>query len=87
MRLDSELEPTWGELFRGDAAPSRDPYVVVMNPGKKKRFLRHEGDAHSVDEITATLNKILNGDARFKAVKGNELPALQSKYETYEAKQ
>lgn len=87
MRLDSELEPAWGELFRGDAPPSRDPYVIVMNPGKRKKYLRHEGDVYSAEAITATLDKILNGDARFKAVKGNELPALASKYELYEAKQ
>ena len=30
--------------------------------------------------IEAALDKILGGDARFKAIKGNTLPALVSEY-------
>jgi hypothetical protein len=82
MRLDTTLEKEWGQLFQGDS-PSNEPFVVVMNPGKRKKFLVHEGDAYSAEAISATLDKILGGDARFKAIKGNELPALTSKYETY----
>ena len=82
MRLDTTLEKEWGQLFQGDS-PRNEPFVVVMNPGKRKKFLIHEGDAYSAEAISATLDKILGGDARFKAIKGNELPALTSKYETY----
>lgn len=46
--------------------------IAVMNPGKRKRYLKHEG-GFSVAEITSTLDKILGGDAKFKAIKDNEL--------------
>jgi hypothetical protein len=48
-----------------------------LNPGKRKRFLLHEGDI-SEAHIEKTLDKILGGDARFKNIKGNKLPALVS---------
>ena len=39
MKLDASKEPGFASLFE-----STDyPYVVVMNPGKRKRYLRHEG--------------------------------------------
>jgi hypothetical protein len=50
-----------------------------MNPGKRKRFLIHEG-AITGEGIEKTLDKILGGDARFKNIKGNKLPALVSAY-------
>lgn len=52
---------------------------MVLNPGKRKRFLLHEGEIDA-DGIQKTLDKILGGDARFKAIKGNKLPALVSEY-------
>lgn len=59
------------------------PKVVVMNPGKRKRFLVHE-DIISESAIEATLEKILGGDARFKNIKDNALPELVSSYEQEE---
>lgn len=55
------------------------PRLVVLNPGKRKRILPHDG---TIDEtsITKTLDKILAGDAKFKIVKGNKLPDLVSDY-------
>ena len=55
------------------------PSLVILNPGKRKRFLIHEG---SIDEssIEGTFNKILGGDARFKNIKGNKLPDLVSAF-------
>lgn len=50
-----------------------------MNPGKRKRFLLHSGDI-SAKSVTNTLELILSGDARFKAIKGNKIPELVSKY-------
>jgi hypothetical protein len=48
------------------------PGLVVLNPGKKKRFLKGE---HGLTQagISETLDKILGGDARFKMIKGNNL--------------
>ena len=37
MRLDAELEPEFAQMFTTE--PSDLPMVVVMNPGKRKRFL------------------------------------------------
>lgn len=56
------------------------PKLVVLNPGKRKRFLLHEGNV-TEKEIEKTLDKILGGDARFKAIKG-KIPDLVSEYET-----
>tara|TARA_B110000285_G_C15061642_1_gene582715 strand:- start:90 stop:260 length:171 start_codon:yes stop_codon:yes gene_type:complete len=56
-----------------------------LNPGKRKRFLIHEGDI-SEAHIEKTLDKILGGDARFKNIKGNKLPALVSAYPEAEKK-
>lgn len=56
--------------------------IAVVNPGKRKRYLKHEG-GFSVAEITGTLDKILGGDAKFKAIKDNELLPLVSSYEQY----
>ena len=68
MKLDASKEPVFAALF-----DSTDyPYVVVLNPGKRKRFLRHEGKV-DVKELTKTLDVILGGDARFKAIKDNRL--------------
>jgi len=50
-----------------------------MNPGKRKRYLVHEGDLNK-DGVIATLDKILGGDARFTNIKGNKLPELVSQY-------
>ena len=43
--------------------------MVVLNPGKRKRFMLHEGEI-AEKAIELTLDKILGGDARFKAIKG-----------------
>lgn len=55
------------------------PKVVILNPGKRKRFLVHEKDINE-SEISATLDRILGGDAKFTNVKGNQLPELVTKY-------
>lgn len=41
------------------------PEVAVLNPGKRKRFLIHEGSL-TFGSLKETLNKITGGDARFK---------------------
>lgn len=74
MRLDASAEPAMiKSLNLVDAAPK----LVVMNAGKRKRFLHHDGDMNAKD-LQSTLEKILNGEGRFKTVKGNKLPPLES---------
>jgi hypothetical protein len=69
MRLDTSQEPEFASLFKDDS-DSQKPFVVILNPGKRKRFLKHEGDITTAS-ITKTLDKILGGDAKFKPVKEN----------------
>lgn len=58
------------------------PGIVILNPGKKKRYLVHDYELNE-EGITKTLDKILGGDARFKMVKGNTLPELATAHEVY----
>ena len=80
VRLDASREPQFASLFTDNS--SSLPMIAVVNPGKRKRYLKHEG-GFSVSEITNTLDKILGGDAKFKAIKDIELPSLVSNYEQY----
>ena len=79
MWLDASKEPEFYSMFglTDDALPK----VVVMNPGKRKRFLVHEG-AISENDISNTLDKILGGDAKFTNIKGNALKDLKTSYPT-----
>ena len=82
MWIDAAAEPEFVKVFNleGDL-----PQVVILNPGKRKRFLLHEGEI-TEKTIEKTLDKILGGDARFKAIKGNKMPDLVSLYEPAEEK-
>lgn len=39
MTLDASKEPAFASLFD----QTDYPFVVILNPGKRKRYLRHEG--------------------------------------------
>jgi len=80
VRLDVSREPQFASMLTDNT--SSLPMIAVLNPGKRKRYLKHEGGL-SVAEITSTLDKILGGDAKFKAIKDNELKPLVSSYEQY----
>jgi len=75
MRLDATAEAG----FAGAMNLEELPALVVLNPGKKKRFMVSE---YGLDEdgITQTLDKILGGDARFKMISGNKLPELTQEH-------
>lgn len=79
MRIDTSKEPEFSALFNEG---SREPSLVVLNPGKRKRFLKHEGPV-TAEDVSATLDKILGGDAKFKAIKDNKLPDFTTVYESY----
>jgi len=70
------LEPEFSAMFGADSAPK----MVVLNPGKRKRYLLHEGELTSGD-VEKTLDKILGGDARFKGLK--DFKTLASSYDMY----
>lgn len=80
IRLDVSTESDFAAVFGLEA--DQIPGLVILNPGKKKRFLIHEYDL-TQDGITQTLDKILGGDARFKMIKGNQLPSLDTSHDIY----
>ena len=41
---------------------------MALNPGKRKRFLLHYGNIEK--DLEKNLTKFVNGDARFKIIKG-----------------
>lgn len=76
--LNASTESEFASVFgveQGDM-----PKLVILNPGKRKRFLIHDGEINEAG-IENTFNKILGGDARFKNIKGNKLPELVSMYD------
>jgi len=77
-KLDASSEPDFAAAFNmeGDSA------FVVMNPGKRKRYLIHDGDMTAAS-LEKTLQVILDGDARFKMIKGNKLPELVTAHDSY----
>ena len=67
MRLDATAVADFAGTF--GIEDDQLPALVVLNPGKKKRFL-HSEYGLTEQGITETLDRILGGDARFKMVKG-----------------
>ena len=76
MRLDMSAEPEFGSIFKFEEGEV--PSIVILNPGKKKRFLKSEGEL-TQDAMTNTLDKILGGDARFTMIKG-DLPVFTKEH-------
>lgn len=77
MWLDASVETGFSGMF--GLAESDLPNVVILNPGKRKRYLLH-GSNINESAISSTLDKILGGDAKFTNIKGNALEPLVSKY-------
>ncbi|EGR27306.1 hypothetical protein IMG5_198140 [Ichthyophthirius multifiliis] len=69
MWLDCSIEQKWAVLFGFENKPK----VVIINPGKRKRFIDHEGDL-TVNELQKTFDKINGGDARFKRLADSQIP-------------
>lgn len=70
MWLNVEIEKKWGELFKYEGKDK----VVILNPGKRKRYTEHEGDI-SKQAISQTLDSINGGDAKFNRV--GDLPVFE----------
>lgn len=75
MWLNTEVEVAYKELFEPDQLPS----AVVFNPHKRLRFnkMEHGEDGEvKADEagLSALMDKVLGGDARFKMVPGQKMP-------------
>lgn len=80
MRLDVSVETEFASVF--NLEEGEVPGIIVLNPGKKKRFLKSEYEL-SQQGVTDTLDKILGGDARFKMIKGGKLPELSAEHATF----
>jgi len=80
MRLDVTAEAEFAGAF--GLEDSQLPALVVLNPGKKKRFL-HSEYGLTEEGITETLDRILGGDARFKMISGNKLPELTQEHAVF----
>lgn len=77
MRLDVSAEEDFASVFNFEEGEL--PGLIVLNPGKKKRFLKSEYPL-TQQGATDTLDKILGGDARFKMVKGQKLGELKQEH-------
>ena len=77
MWLDATQESNFASIF--ELKESDMPKVVILNPGKRKRYLVHTGGINE-SEVSKTLDRILGGDAKFVNIKGNALPDVVSKY-------
>ena len=80
MRLDTSVETEFASVFNFEEG--QVPGIMVLNPGKKKRYLKSEYELNQ-EGISKTLDKILGGDARFKMIKGNKVPELLSEHASY----
>jgi hypothetical protein len=76
MWINLGVEKAYKDLFD----PSQLPSVVVFNPHKRLRFAKLDhgedgevkGDARGIEKL---MESVLGGDARFKMVPGQKLPA------------
>jgi hypothetical protein len=76
MWMDLGVEKEFKKLF--DVAEL--PGVVVFNPHKRLRFTKADLDKPvTSSDIDSLIEKILGGDARFKIVKGQKLPAFATR--------
>lgn len=74
MWLNTEVEKKWADSLKYNG----EDKVIVLNPGKRKRYTNHEGEI-SKDSISLTLDAISGGDARFNRI--SELPTFEMRSE------
>lgn len=79
MRLDASTEQEFASIFKLESLPA----FVVLNPGKKARFLVSQKE-HSAEGVSSQLDVILGGDARFIRIKDDKMPVLSSAHEFYQ---
>jgi len=73
MWMDLSIETAFKDLFNAQALPS----AVVFNPHKRLRFASlEEGEKATPETFAKIMDKVLGGDARFKVVPGQKLPAF-----------
>ena len=70
MWLNAGIEKEWANALKYE----NEDKVVILNPGKRKRFIAHEGPLEK-EQIGVTLDVIMGGDARFNRI--SELPTFE----------
>ena len=75
MWLNAAIQKNWAQTFGYEEGKDR---VIILNPGKRKRFTAHDGPMEK-EQVGATLDTIMGGDARFNRV--SELPAWEVRAE------
>jgi hypothetical protein len=75
MWLNGAVEKAWAGIF----GYSGNDLVVVLNPGKRKRFTPHDGPINK-DAVSTTLETIIGGNARFNRV-SDSLPSFEIRTE------
>ena len=75
MWIDANLHQDWVKAFGIEQFPS----IVILNPGTKKRFVKHEAELITESSLASVLNSITGGNAKFTRVEENTLPLLKSK--------
>lgn len=70
MWLNASVEKKWADLFGYNGQDK----VVILNPGKRKRFTEHSGPIQK-ESIAETLDAISGGNARFNRV--SEIPLFE----------
>lgn len=63
MWINGSTEKSWAQLFQYDG----NDRIVVLNPGKRKRYTLHEGDK-TKESLSSTIEKIIGGDAKFNRI-------------------
>lgn len=58
--------------------PQTVPRVVLLNPGKRKRYFVMEEEINLAN-LKVLFDKLSGGDLRFKVLKGNNIPELNEK--------
>lgn len=74
MWLNAEIEQEWNNKL-GNTSWNN---VYVLNPGRRKRYLKHEGTI-TFESLQKTLEKIIGGDGRFTMLRGNALPVFTNR--------
>jgi hypothetical protein len=72
MWIDVNLHTEWPAIFE----ITDFPQVVILNHGKKKKFVKHTEELVTESSLSTLLNTIVGGDARFSRVENNALPSL-----------
>ena len=73
MWIDVTKHPEWINHFEVEQTPQ----IVIINPGKTKKFVIHHSDIITESSVSTVMNSIIGGDAKFKKVKENVLPLLK----------